>query len=226
MVARSAIGCSAHPRAAGTVSGQRLAHPITRRPLARPIRLLALLFATAVVAFLATRPLGSTALPAEVEGFYAVGSIREGLQLGDRAPPLSAVVGGRSVTLEQASGASLVPGALDGQALWLVFGATWCDPCRDEAPAIQEAHERFSNQGLTIVSVNVHEHADEVRRFARDARLTYSMMVDRTGAIAQHFGVYGYPTHYFIGHDGVVRARYLGPMTAAEIEQRVGAILP
>jgi cytochrome c biogenesis protein CcmG, thiol:disulfide interchange protein DsbE len=208
------------------MSAQPLSRPNARASLGRPVRVLGLLVALAVAIFLATRPLGSTALPAEAEGFYAVGSIREGLQIGDRAPALSAAVGGRPIDLEQVTGASIAPAALDGRARWLVFGATWCEPCREEAPAIQAAHARFAGRGLTIVSVNVHEHAEEVRSFAQAAGLSYPMMVDSTGAIAQHFGVYGYPTHYFIDYDGVVRARYLGPMTAAQIEERIRAILP
>jgi peroxiredoxin len=208
------------------MSAQPVSRPHARASLGRPVRVLGLLVFLAVAIFLATRPLGSTALPAEAEGFYAVGSIREGLQIGDRAPALSAAVGGHPVDLDQVTGTGIAPAALDGRARWLVFGATWCEPCREEAPAIQAAHARFAEQGLTIVSVNVHEHAEEVRSFARDAGLTYPMMVDSTGAIAQRFGVYGYPTHYFIGHDGVVRSRYLGPMTAAQIEERIRAILP
>jgi cytochrome c biogenesis protein CcmG, thiol:disulfide interchange protein DsbE len=207
------------------MNAQPLARSAARWPLGRPLGILVLLIGVAAAVFLATRPLGSTALPAEAEGFYAVGSIREGLQIGDRAPALSAVVGGQPVDLEQATGDRLDPAGLDGQAVWLVFGATWCDPCREEAPAIQVAHERHAARELRIVSVNVHQRVEEVSSFARDAHLTYPMMLDRTGAIAQRFGVYGYPTHYFIDRDGVVRARYLGPLAAAEIEERVAVIL-
>jgi cytochrome c biogenesis protein CcmG, thiol:disulfide interchange protein DsbE len=181
----------------------------------------------AIVAVLATRPIGPGTLPAaEAEGFYTVGSAQEGLRIGDRAPELAATVGGGTVTPELLTGGNLAPESLDGHGVWLVFGATWCTPCREEAPAIQEAHARFGQQGLTIMSLNVHEHAEVVRSFARDAGLTYPMALDRTGAIAQRFGVYGYPTHYFIGPDGIVRARHLGPLTSAQIEERLTSILP
>jgi thiol-disulfide isomerase/thioredoxin len=207
------------------VTGASILRRSARGPLPRPVRYVLLAIGLLVALFLVTRPLGSTPPPLEGDGFYAVGPVREGLAPGDRAPSLEAMVGGQLLTPEPLPGSGVVTLG-EGTGTWLVFGATWCTPCREEAPAIEEAYRRHADGELTILSIKVQEHAEVVRSYAAAEGLGYPLAVDRTGALAQRFGVYGYPTHYFIGPDGIVRARHLGPLTSAQIEERLSSILP
>ncbi len=188
-------------------------------------------WAVALAAFLAigwlvTRPLGpADGLSGRGEAFFAIGSEREGIGTGRSAPELAANVGGHAVGLESLDGAPVRLADFVGRPTWIVFGATWCGPCREEIPALRAAYAAGAADGLQLLWVSISETADAVAGFAADQELPFPVALDRTGAVAERYGVWGYPTHYFIDADGVVQARYLGPMTRDLIEQYLVLIL-
>jgi hypothetical protein len=56
--------------------------------------------------------------------------------------------------------------------------------------------------------------------------LTYTIGLDVSAAIMRTYGVYGLPTHYFVDRDGVIRDRWYGPLSRAQIEERLSVIIP
>lgn len=181
-----------------------------------PLRWLALAAVVAVAGFLVTRPLGSDD-PELGEGFYAVGSATEGIGIGDRAPELTATVGGSVVRLERLDGGPATLAALRGSPVWLVFGTTWCAPCREEAPILRDALNS-SGAEITLLGISIQETDDTVRAYADELDLPYPQALDRTGAVAQRYGVYGYPTHYLLDAGGIVVARHFGPLSREQID--------
>jgi peroxiredoxin len=138
-------------------------------------------------------------------------------RIGRPAPDFHAVaLDGSTIDLSQ----------LRGRAVWLTFWATWCPPCRAEAPDIQAAHEQYSGSGLVILAVDVGEDLDTVRRYVERTGLTFTVAGDPSTEIAAMYRVGGLPTHFFIDVDGIVRDIRLGSMGRKTIEQEIAAILP
>ena len=168
---------------------------------------------------------GSTALPEDLRTLAA----KVGPQEGEVAPDfLLPTLDGPDVRLSD----------LRGKAVIVNFWATWCAPCRRELPQFVAAYDRYKDQGLVILGVNVQEDRDTVRRMAQDFGLKYPLPIDSTGSVVDSYKLLGLPTTYFIDRNGVVRSVFRGPFVqssqetdvldaigAGELAQRIQEIL-
>jgi cytochrome c biogenesis protein CcmG/thiol:disulfide interchange protein DsbE len=116
--------------------------------------------------------------------------------------------------------------AYRGHPVWLTFWATWCPPCRAEAPDIQAAYQQSKDQGLIILAVNVGEDQATVRDYVQRLGLTFTIAGDPTTEVGALYRVSGLPSHFFIDADGVLRDTKLGSLGPAAIQQELGKILP
>src|SRR5512143_476977 len=76
-----------------------------------------------------------------------------------------------------------------GQPVWLMFAASWCPDCRSEAPDVEATYEKYEDQGLVVLSVNIEEDADAVKAYAARAGLTYPAVADPSTTIASRYRV-------------------------------------
>ena len=106
----------------------------------------------------------------------------------------------------------------------MLFWASWCPPCQQETPDIRRAWEANAASGLEIVAVNVQEPANVAAYYAASYGLTFRIAVDPMGSAFRNWTVFGLPTYYFINREGIVRDRYFGPLTLAEMQQRIDLI--
>lgn len=117
--------------------------------------------------------------------------------VGDVAPDFTATTtDGRQVSLA----------SLRGTPVWLTFGATWCAPCRVEAPDIEAADDGRAD----ILAVYMGEDAATVSGYADRMGLSFGQIPDTDGTLSSLYGVRGIPVHYFIDADGIVRATQVG----------------
>ena len=122
-------------------------------------------------------------------------------------------------TLQDLDGKAVTLSDLQGHPVILNFWATWCAPCRIEMPEFQAVYENHPDGELAIVAVNLDEPADRVTKFFRDdLGLTFTALLDDGGVIADQYGVFTYPTTYFLNADGVVTAVHRGSLTEKYIE--------
>jgi len=89
-----------------------------------------------------------------------------------------------------------------GKMVLLNFWATWCGPCRDEMPSMEQLSRSFGGQGLTVVAINQRENAALVARFMKTHNLNFSTLLDADGRVAASYRVYGIPVSYVIDSDG------------------------
>jgi len=113
-------------------------------------------------------------------------------------------------TLSTPEGESFTLSALQGKVVLLNFWATWCSPCREEKPSLKALYERFKDQGLEILAVNIMERPDEVLDFIMVYGLTYPVLLDRHGSVGAVYGVQGVPTSYLINREGRIVLRLVG----------------
>lgn len=112
-----------------------------------------------------------------------------------------------------------------GRPLWIVFWATWCIPCQEEAAHIEAAAEAHAPDGLAVLAIDVQEPTAAVRDYVASHDLSYSIGLDPTAAVMALYGARGLPSHVFVDRAGVIRDRYAGQLTAATMEAHLGAIL-
>jgi peroxiredoxin len=97
-----------------------------------------------------------------------------------------------------------------GRVVFLNFWATWCPPCRAEMPSMERLHQRLAGRGLEIVAVDLQEPKSTVQKFVKDNSLTFTVLLDASGAVGGAWGAQSIPTTYLIDRKGGVIARSVG----------------
>jgi cytochrome c biogenesis protein CcmG/thiol:disulfide interchange protein DsbE len=112
-----------------------------------------------------------------------------------------------------------------GKVVLVNFWGTWCEPCKDETPALQAAYRDLSGQGLVIIGIDLRsqerngaEGVDDVRSFTTRYGVTYPIALDVAGEVARAFQIYPIPTSFFIDPSGTIRYVRAGPLDTREIE--------
>ncbi len=186
----------------------------------------------AIVLFIATRPLGPIRPigPANPQATpYILGPApSQGLRAGDLAPEFALVRrDGTVFQLKDLDGLPVRLADLRGRAVWINFWASWCPPCQSETPVLRDLAERYADRGLVVVGVSVQEtNADDVRAYAERYQLGYTVAPDLSGDIFRLYRLYGLPTQFFVGADGVIRSVILAPLDEASAAAQIEAILP
>lgn len=112
---------------------------------------------------------------------------------------------------------------LRGSAVVLNFWASWCVPCRDEAPLLQRGWMRHAAAGVVFVGLNMQDARTDAREFVRTFKQTFPQVRDPTDATARRWGVSGIPETLFITRDGRVVAHVIGVVTDQQLERGIVA---
>jgi thiol-disulfide isomerase/thioredoxin len=108
------------------------------------------------------------------------------------------------------TGESVSLASLRGKPVWINFWATWCPPCREEMPEMQQFYEKYHAQGLAIVGVNVQESDSQVQQYVKEGAFTWTFVLDPEGTTTDRYLIGGLPSHFFIDAEGVVQAVHMG----------------
>jgi cytochrome c biogenesis protein CcmG, thiol:disulfide interchange protein DsbE len=149
-------------------------------------------------------------------GLLSKGS--SGIAVGEVAPasPLPQLAGGGNDSLA------------DYRGRWVLvnFWASWCGPCREEAPALEKFQQRHGNGSFTVLGIDSRDLSGDGRAFVRRFGLSYPQLRDGDGATAHAFGTTGVPENYLIGPDGTVRLLVRGPVSEEYLDGEVAPLLP
>lgn len=113
-----------------------------------------------------------------------------------------------------------------GQVLLVNLWASWCEPCKQEMPALETFYRRHAQEGFTVVAVNDGESAELVSEFVGANDLTFPIWLD-PGSIATRtaFHTLNLPSSFVIDRSGIVRLRWAGAIDLATLEQSVSPLL-
>lgn len=89
---------------------------------------------------------------------------------------------------------------LEGRAVVINFWASWCIPCREEAPLFQKAWESYRDEGVVFLGVNIKDAQSDAREFVKEFGITYPVVRDLEQTLTQDFGVKGLPETFFVDH--------------------------
>lgn len=113
-----------------------------------------------------------------------------------------------------------------GQVVLVNLWATWCEPCKEEMPALQAYYEKYEKDGFTIIAVNDGDPTGDVIQFVKDFDLTFPVWLDPTYiATEQAFKTLGLPSSYVIDRNGTVRLQWVGGIEKRALEEYVTPII-
>lgn len=151
-----------------------------------------------------------------VFGLVSKGS--SGVEVGDPAPssPLPRLEGGGDGSLA------------DYKGKWVLvnFWASWCVPCKDEAPALEKFQRQHGGPGFTVVGIDSRDLSGDGSEFVRRYGLSYPQLRDGDGGAAHDFGTTGVPENYLVDPTGKVQWLLRGPVDEQYLRDEVAPFLP
>ena len=157
---------------------------------------------------------GAVALTLCANSTFAGG---KGIKVGDTLPELS------TFGLE-----GKLPDDLKGKVVLLDFWASWCGPCKESFPVMDELHQKYAAKGLVILAVNVDETAAAMKDFLKDHPVQFNILHDAAKKLVGTANIASMPTSFLIGKDGKVVAihkGFHGKETAKEYTAEVEKLL-
>ena len=100
-----------------------------------------------------------------------------------------------------------------GKAIVINFWASWCLPCREEAVDLERTWNAHKSSNVLFIGINIQDSHDAAMEFIKEFGVTYPNGSDAKGKITIDYGVVGLPVTFFVGTDGVVQRRWVGPVS-------------
>lgn len=144
---------------------------------------------------------------------------------GPQAPAAAVGQSAPELTLPDLTGKKTTLSSFRGKVVLLDFWATWCDPCREELPALIKLHRSFAAQGVSLVGVAMDvDGASVVAPFVNKWAIPYPILLSE-GPSVPGYRIIGIPLALLLSRDGVVLKQYLGPKSLSEVERDLKAAL-
>jgi cytochrome c biogenesis protein CcmG/thiol:disulfide interchange protein DsbE len=137
------------------------------------------------------------------------------------------VVGNPAIPFELKSleGNSLSLPKFRGKPLVVNFFASWCDPCREEMPLINDLASKSAKGGYGVLGIAVEDSRAAVTEYVKEAKLDFPIALDLNSTVKRAYRIFGPPATFFIDGQGIVRDVVLGPISgerAREAMKKLG----
>jgi cytochrome c biogenesis protein CcmG, thiol:disulfide interchange protein DsbE len=127
-----------------------------------------------------------------------------GPQIGAAAMPFE---------LKTLDGKSIDLTSFRGKPLMMNFFASWCDPCREEMPLINDLAAKASTNGYNVLAVAVEDGRAAVTQYAKESKLIFPIALDLNSTVKRAYRIFGPPATFFIDRQGIIRDIIIGPLT-------------
>lgn len=112
-----------------------------------------------------------------------------------------------------------------GKAVVLNFWGSWCAPCVKEMPALQKQWEKWKEQGVVVLGVNVGEDRMTVENFVKQVDIDFPVVMDTGRDAVRSYGVSPLPTTFFINAKGKVDSIHIGQLDLSSLEGQIGKLV-
>lgn len=112
--------------------------------------------------------------------------------------------------VSQAAASTIDWAAYQGKVVLVDFWASWCEPCRQSFPWMQAMQQKYADQGLVIIAVNVDREPAKAAAFLQTHPANFAIRYDPEGRLAKQFNVQGMPSSFVLGRDGKPAAKHQG----------------
>ncbi|MES2741973.1 MAG: TlpA disulfide reductase family protein [Pseudomonadota bacterium] len=117
--------------------------------------------------------------------------------------------------------------AYQGKLVYVDFWASWCGPCRQSFPWMNEMQAKYGAQGLQVVAINLDAKNSDARAFLEANPAQFAVAFDPAGGVPRGYGLKGMPSSYLIGKDGKLIMEHMGFKAAdrAVLEEAIKSAL-
>jgi peroxiredoxin len=129
-------------------------------------------------------------------------------------------------TLKDLEGNLVTLSDYKGRPILINFWATWCGPCEAEMPEIDIAYQKYKDDGLVVLAIDLEEHPETVKSFVNYYELTFTILLDREHDVGSQYGTRALPTSFFIDPSGNIAYVHFGQMRERDIEIGLSKIMP
>jgi cytochrome c biogenesis protein CcmG/thiol:disulfide interchange protein DsbE len=166
-----------------------------------------------VVVFVAVMALlGAVALQMRQNGPLAAAQVGA----GEKAP---------SFVIQTFDGKTVNLADLHGKVVLVNFWASWCIPCSQEAPDLENTWRQYKDRGVVFVGVDYVDTETEARAYLSHYNITYFNGADLGTRISQAYRIRGVPETYIMDKNGVLRATFIGPATQDQFQAKLDPLL-
>ena len=115
-----------------------------------------------------------------------------------------------------------------GKVVLINFWATWCGPCREEMPSIQELKSKLAGRPFVVLAINLDEPESRIRKFLTQMKLDFPILLDPDRTVAKGWNARILPATFIVGPDGRVRYSLVGEIDWANehVVARISELLP
>ena len=121
-----------------------------------------------------------------------------------------------------------LPEAIKGKVVLVDFWASWCEPCKQSFPAMEELHQRYGSQGLVIIAINVDENRSDMEAFLKKNAATFVVVRDPNQKLVEKAGIATMPSSFLLDREGKVRfthTGFRGAETKKKYEEEIASLL-
>ena len=114
---------------------------------------------------------------------------------------------------------------LPGQVVIINFWASWCPPCREEAPYLEQTWRKYQDQGVIFIGVDYVDTEKEALAYIDEFDITYLNGPDIGTRISQAYNIQGVPETFYVAKNGELRGLKVGPLKPPELDNKIDELL-
>ncbi len=128
-------------------------------------------------------------------------------------------------SLTDFNGQTIILSELRGQVVVINFWASWCLPCRDEAPYLEKTSQKYEDQGVVFIGIDYLDTESEALAYIEEFEITYFNGPDLRTDISQDYNIQGIPETFVIDQNGEIRYVHIGPLFSPTLDQKIEMLL-
>lgn len=128
-------------------------------------------------------------------------------------------------TLEDLDGNTVSLSDYQGKNVYINFFATWCPPCRGEMPDLEKIYQKYKDEDIVVLAVDLGEDKDTVKSFIEENKYNFNVLLDSDQTATEQYNITSIPVSVFIDKQGNIEAKQVGAMTMDQMESAIKLLI-